>query len=185
VELRPTTIPDCFELIFENRIDERGNFVKTMQSTVFDQMGLESHFTESFYTRSGPNVLRGMHLQLAPADGAKLVYCLEGAILDLALDLRPESPAFGTICTFELSADTPTAAYIPRGVAHGYCVRNAPALVMYYVSSEYNPQCDTGVRWDSFGFDWPVADPLLSPRDRALQSFADFTAADFTGAGKD
>ena len=116
-----------------------------------------------------------MHLQIPPADGAKLVYCLEGAILDLALDLRPESPGFGTVYRFELSADAPTAAYIPPGVAHGYYVRNGPALTMYQVTSEYNPHFDTGVRWDSFGFEWPVIEPLISPRDAALATFAEFT----------
>ena len=79
--------------------------MKTMQASAFEGLGLEGRFTESFYSRSGANVLRGMHLQRPPADGAKLVYCLEGAILDLALDLRPESPAFGAVSTFELSAD--------------------------------------------------------------------------------
>jgi dTDP-4-dehydrorhamnose 3,5-epimerase len=116
-----------------------------------------------------------MHLQMPPADGAKLVYCLEGRILDLALDLRPESPAFGTVCRFELSADVPTAAYIPPGVAHGFYVRNGPALTVYQVTSEYDPGCDTGVRWDSFGFEWPAIEPLISARDASLATFAEFT----------
>lgn len=175
MELRPTAIPGCFEVIFQERIDERGSFVKTMQSTDFERLGLDCHFTETFYTRSQPNVLRGMHLQMAPSDGAKLVYCIEGAILDLALDLRPESPTFGRVSAIELSGANPIAAYIPRGVAHGFYVRSSPAITMYHVSSEYNPQRDTGVRWDSFGFGWPVTNPLLSPRDHALKTFADFT----------
>ena len=141
---------------------------------MLEKLGLEFGFKESFHTRSAANVLRGMHFQMAPADGAKLVYCLEGAILDVILDVRPESPAFGSVYTFELSADEPAGVYIPRGVAHGFYVQRAPALVMYHVTSENDPQCDTGVRWDSFGFEWPVSDPLLSPRDAALRSFSEF-----------
>jgi dTDP-4-dehydrorhamnose 3,5-epimerase len=173
--LRPTIVPGCFEVGLKSLADSRGNFVKAFQATAFERLGLESRFAESFHTRSGAHVLRGMHLQKTPSDGAKLVYCLEGAILDLALDLRLESPAFGEVCTFELSAEKDTAVYLPRGVAHGFYVRSAPALTMYHVSSEYDPQCDTGVRWDSFGFEWPVADPLVSARDAALETFADFT----------
>jgi dTDP-4-dehydrorhamnose 3,5-epimerase len=117
-----------------------------------------------------------MHLQLPPADGAKLVYCLEGAILDVALDLRPNSPSFGQTATFELSADKHTAAYIPTGVAHGFLVRRAPALMMYHVTSEFNPHLDSGIRWNSFGFDWPCTDPLISPRDAELPLFSEFAA---------
>ena len=151
--------------------------MKTIQSSVLEKRGLESVFKESFYTRSAANVLRGMHFQISPSDGAKLVYCLEGAILDVALDIRSESPAFGSVYTFDLSADEPAGVYIPRGVAHGFYVRRAPALTMYHVTSEYDPQCDTGVRWDSFGFEWPVSDPLLSPRDAALRSFSEFAGS--------
>jgi dTDP-4-dehydrorhamnose 3,5-epimerase len=176
VKLLQTIIPDCFELTFDNRVDSRGNFVKTSHASVLAGLGLECNFRESFYTRSAHNVLRGMHLQLAPADGAKLVYCLQGAILDLALDLRPDSAAFGEVSTFELSEATTTAAYIPCGVAHGFYVLEGPALMMYHVTSEFNPQLDAGVRWDSFGFDWPCTNPHLSARDIALPTFAEFTS---------
>lgn len=147
-----------------------------MQSSLFEEFGLDANFLESFYTRSSANVLRGMHLQLPPADGAKLVYCLEGAILDVALDLRPDSPTFGQTAVVELSRDRHSAAYVPTGLAHGFLVRSGPALVMYHVTSEYHPELDSGVRWDSFGFDWPCLEPLISPRDAALPQFSEFRA---------
>jgi dTDP-4-dehydrorhamnose 3,5-epimerase len=131
-------------------------------------------FTESFYSTSVEGAIRGMHLQMPPADGAKLVYVLSGSVIDVALDLRVGSPAFGKAVRFSLSPERPMAAYLPRGVAHGFVAISGPATLIYNVSSEYDPQLDTGVRWDSFGFDWGVQAPLLSTRDRGLRPFSDF-----------
>jgi dTDP-4-dehydrorhamnose 3,5-epimerase len=115
-----------------------------------------------------------MHFQRPPADHAKLVYCLEGRILDVAVDLRRTSPTFGRHAVFNLSADCHNAAYLPRGVAHGFYVMNAPALVMYHVSSEYAPSSDSGIRWDSFGYDWPDKEPVLSRRDSEFVTLHEF-----------
>jgi dTDP-4-dehydrorhamnose 3,5-epimerase len=115
-----------------------------------------------------------MHFQRPPADHAKLVYCLEGRILDVALDLRRTSPTFADHTMFELSANSCNALYLPRGVAHGFYVMEAPALVMYHVSSEYDPSADSGIRWDSFGCDWPDKEPVLSGRDSEFASLKDF-----------
>jgi dTDP-4-dehydrorhamnose 3,5-epimerase len=161
-------------MCFADRPDERGSFVKSFQSSVFTDLGIENHFVETFYTRSHANVIRGMHFQLPPGDGAKLVYCLQGEILDIALDLRVDSATFGQYCTFRLSGEDATAAYIPAGMAHGFCVLNGPALMMYHVTSEYHPSLDTGIRWDSFGFEWPCSSPVISNRDADLPLLADF-----------
>jgi dTDP-4-dehydrorhamnose 3,5-epimerase len=167
-------MPGCFKMDFAKRPDERGSFVKSFQSSVFTELGIESDFVETFYTRSHANVIRGMHFQLPPGDGAKLVYCLQGEILDVALDLRVDSATFGQYCTFTLSGEDPTAAYIPTGMAHGFCVLKGPALMMYHVTSEYHPSLDTGIRWDSFGFEWPCASPVVSNRDASLPPLSDF-----------
>lgn len=151
--------------------------MKTFKESIFRDLGLETNFVESFYSVSGPRVLRGMHFQRPPADHAKLVYCLSGRIMDVALDLRRESPTFGDHDVFELSGDRHSAAYLPRGVAHGFYVLEAPALVMYHVSSEYDPKADSGIRWDSFGFSWPDVAPVLSKRDTEFQSFDKFDSS--------
>jgi dTDP-4-dehydrorhamnose 3,5-epimerase len=135
---------------------------------------LECEFVEAFCTESADNVLRGMHFQLPPADGAKLVVCLTGSVMDVALDLRRGSPAYGKAAVMELSAAKCSAAYLPAGVAHGFYVRQAPALLSYSVTTEYAPALDTGIAWNSFGFEWPCSDPRLSPRDMGLPSFEDF-----------
>jgi dTDP-4-dehydrorhamnose 3,5-epimerase len=164
----------CFLVKFPNFRDHRGLFVKSFQRSAFEQHGLECDFTESFYTESGENVLRGMHFQTPPADHSKLVYCMSGAIHDVALDLRVGSPTFGEHEAYDLSAEHNNAVYLPRGMAHGFLVRTAPAVVVYEVTSEHNPERDTGIRWDSFGAIWPQNSPVISARDEALTPFAQF-----------
>ena len=121
----------------------------------------------------GERVAR-MHLQLPPADHAKLVYCISGAIFDMALDLRVGSPTYGEHEAYELSAEYNNAAYLPSGIAHGFFVRSAPAVVVYQVTSEHSPAHDTGIRWDSFGASWPQSTPVVSTRDEGLTPFQQF-----------
>ena len=170
----PCLLPGCFLVQFPHFRDHRGRFVKSFQRSAFEAMGLECDFVESFYTESGENILRGMHFQLPPADHAKLVYCMSGAIHDVALDLRVGSPTYGQHEAYDLSAEYNNAVYLPRGMAHGFFVRDAPAVVVYEVTSEHSPAHDTGVRWDSFGAKWPQDSPITSTRDAALIPFAQF-----------
>jgi dTDP-4-dehydrorhamnose 3,5-epimerase len=169
-------LPGCFLLDFPAFRDHRGLFVKSFRRSDFQQRGLKCDFVESFYTESGENVLRGMHLQLPPADHAKLVYCISGAIFDMALDLRVGSPTYGEHEAYELSAEYNNAAYLPSGIAHGFFVRAAPAVVVYQVTSEHSPAHDTGIRWDSFGASWPQSTPVVSRRDEGLTPFQQFNS---------
>src|SRR5690348_16904987 len=104
ITLTETQIPGCFELLYCPHLDDRGTFVKTFQYEIFSERELETGFVETFSTTSGVNVLRGMHLQLPPADHAKLVYCLSGHVQDVVLDLRRGSPMYGEHRVVELSA---------------------------------------------------------------------------------
>ena len=176
MKLSKTEIPGCYQIEFTARNDFRGSFVKTFHATAFRELGLESAFNEGFYSVSHQNVVRGMHFQLPPKDGAKLVHCLHGAVLDVALDLRVGSPSFGKFAVFQISFAHPVAAYIPRGVAHGFCSLTDPSVVAYQVSSEYDPNLDTGVRWNSFGFNWPVETPAVSERDSKLVAFGSYAS---------
>ena len=176
IQFTEAKLPGCFILQFPTFSDERGVFVKTVQSSLFKRLGLDGEFCESFYTVSGRNVLRGMHVQLPPHDQAKLVYCTAGSICDMALDLRRGSPAYGKHEVYELSAVARNAVYLPSGVAHGFYVREEPAVVVYHVTSEHDPVHDVGVLWSSFGAPWPVADPVVSQRDSELQPWADFVS---------
>ncbi len=156
--------------------DERGCFVKTFHAPVFAELGL-SLPAEEFYSVSSKNVVRGMHLQVAPAANTKCVYCLSGAVLDVVVDLRGGngSPAFGKVFARELSAERKELLFIPEGCAHGFLTLTEQATLFYQSSVAYAPNQDAGVRWDSFGWDWPVQNPILSARDQALPALADFS----------
>jgi dTDP-4-dehydrorhamnose 3,5-epimerase len=174
LKVTESAISSCFELQYHVAADHRGDFVKSFNKTLFRNLGFETEFTESFYSVSVSRVLRGMHFQRPPADHAKLLYCVSGSILDVAVDLRRGSPTYGGYAAFELSAEAHTAAYLPRGMAHGFYVTQGPAQVVYHVSSEYSPSHDAGIRWDSFGFDWPDKEPIISKRDSEFQSLNKF-----------
>lgn len=154
--------------------DVRGTFVKPFVQSAFEAHGLRTDFVEQYHSTSAPGVIRGMHFQRPPHAHAKLVYCAAGAVRDVLLDLRVRSPTRGRHLVVPLSAESGRAVYVPEGVAHGFVAISEPALMVYNVTSEYAPAHDDGVRWDSFGCDWNVHDPLLSARDRAFAALADF-----------
>lgn len=170
----------CFEIRPPIFSDSRGVFSKPFTFEVFREYGLETHFTEFFYSVSNSNVLRGMHFQAPPASHAKLVYCVSGKILDVALDLRKHEVTFGQHTVLTLDAMTRNALYVPSGIAHGFYVLDGPAIVIYHVTSSHAPALDTGIHWDSFDMKWPTSEPLLSYRDSTLPRFADFESP-FTG----
>lgn len=177
MRILPTAIPGCFQLVPDIRSDERGSFVKTFRADLFRQHGMATAYAEEYYSLSQRNVVRGLHFQLPPHEHAKLVYCVQGAVLDAALDLRRGSPTFGQHLTFELSAQNGHMLYLPAGLAHGFCTLGEQAVMMYKVTSEYAPQHDSGVRWDTAGIAWPEEiqrAPVLSARDQGFAALADF-----------
>jgi dTDP-4-dehydrorhamnose 3,5-epimerase len=174
IQFTESKLAGCFWLQFPVFRDNRGHFVKTIQTSAFESQGLEGDFKECFYSTSFDNVLRGMHFQTPPSDHAKLVYCTAGAICDIALDLRIGSPTYGKHEVYELSTLASNAVYLPRGIAHGFYVREGPAVMVYHVTSEHDPDRDAGIRWDSFGAAWPVDNPIISDRDLSFIGFDEF-----------
>jgi dTDP-4-dehydrorhamnose 3,5-epimerase len=157
------------------RHDARGSFVKIFHEPWLAQAGLETEFKESYYSTSRKNVLRGMHFQVPPEEHTKLVYCLEGHVLDVVVDLRRGSPTFHRCFSIELDSDNPCGIYVPSGCAHGFFTFSEQALLLYAVTTVYAPSSDAGVRWDSLDFGWPCGEKLLSERDQSfptLQNFA-------------
>lgn len=174
IQFTESKLPGCFVVQFPVANDERGSFVKTIQRSAFEAQGLEGDFKECFYSTSYEGVIRGMHFQLPPSDHAKLVYCTAGAIYDMTLDLRVGSPTFGQHEVYELSSGASNAVYLPRGIAHGFMVRQAPAVMVYHVTSEHDSKRDAGIHWNSFGAAWPFENPVISPRDQTFPALADF-----------
>jgi len=177
VQFHKTDIPGVFIIEHDVHKDSRGAFVKTFQKEEFARMGLEWDFRESYYTRSKEDVIRGMHFQVPPHDHAKLVTIIQGSVVDVILDLRRRSPTVGRHIAVELSRENRKSIYIPRGCAHGFSVLGESAIVYYMVTSEHAPNHDKGVRFDSFGHDWKVGQPIASERDLqfpTLEEFKDF-----------
>jgi len=174
IQFTESKLAGCYVVQFPVAHDYRGHFVKTIQRSVFEARGLEADFKECFYSTSNESVLRGMHFQIPPSDHAKLVYCTAGAIYDVVLDLRIGSPTYGQHEVYELSSDASNAVYLPRGIAHGFFVRQAPAVMVYHVTSEHSAAHDVGIRWDSFGAAWPMDAPVVSARDSGFMAFEDF-----------
>jgi dTDP-4-dehydrorhamnose 3,5-epimerase len=109
-----------------------------------------------------------MHLQNTPDDHEKIVHCVKGNCLDVVLDLRPNSPTFGVSNAFNLRESYAQALLIPRGCAHGFCALEDETCLIYITNSKYSRSNDSGVRWDSFGFKWPIENPIISQRDLGL-----------------
>ncbi len=155
--------------------DERGAFVKPFHDTDFKANGIDFVLKESFYSTSVKNVIRGMHFHAPPYAHSKIVFCTAGCVLDVALDLRKDSPTYGQYATAELSFTNHLALYIPAGFAHGFLSLTEESTLFYFVSGEYNKEADGGLRYDSFGLNWPVTDdPILSQRDLEFPALADF-----------
>ncbi len=127
-----------------------------------------------YYSVSSKGVLRGMHFQTPPSAYAKLVYVSHGRVLDVALDIRKGSPTYGKALAKELSLEAATALYLPSGFAHGFLSLEDGSVVNYAQTAGYDPAHDGGIRLDSFGFDWGVASPILSDRDKTFPTLAAF-----------
>lgn len=153
--------------------DNRGAFLKIFNEDVFKENGIEFEIKESYYSTSNKDVIRGMHFQLPPYDHDKLVNVISGKIIDIILDLRQKSNTYRKYISIELSADNNRAVFIPRGCAHGFKSIVDNTIVMYNVSTVYNNKFDSGVRWDSFGFEWEVDKPIVSDRDNSFKKLCD------------
>ncbi|RIK83990.1 MAG: dTDP-4-dehydrorhamnose 3,5-epimerase [Planctomycetota bacterium] len=156
--------------------DVRGRFIKSFHAEQLSEHGLRFELREEFYSVSSRGVLRGMHFQTPPFEHAKLVSCLQGRALDVLLDLRAGSDTYGRHCSVELHGTGQQIIWIPRGLAHGFLSLEDGTCVAYKTDREHAPAHDAGVRWDSFGFDWPlpVEQLLVSARDQGHPRLAEF-----------
>lgn len=160
-----TSLAGAYLLKLDAFEDNRGSFVKTFAETALKQAGISFTLRESYFSLSKKDVIRGMHFQTPPHQHAKVVFCPQGAILDVIVDLRKSSATYGQYFAHELSAENHMAYYIPEGFAHGFKSLTDDAMTYYLVSSEYSRDNDTGIRYDSIGYDWQVENPIISDRD--------------------
>jgi dTDP-4-dehydrorhamnose 3,5-epimerase len=177
MEFHPTPLDGLFLIKPFFHADARGSFIKTFHAEEFAKHGLENQFRESYYSTSNKGTIRGMHFQTPPHDHAKLVFVTSGEILDVIVDLRKSSKTFGKYASFNLSAENRDMLYIPRGMAHGFYALTDVATVFYFTGTEHNAAHDAGIRYDSFGFNWPVENPIVSDRDKSFPALKNFKSS--------
>ena len=180
-------------LVIELKVlgDERGYFVETFrQDKLEDALGYKVNFVQDNESKSSKGVLRGLHFQLPPHAQSKLVRVIEGAVLDVAVDIRRGSPSFGQHVSVELSGVNKKQMFIPRGFAHGYVVLTDSATFAYKVDNYYSPECDRGLAFDDIdlNIDWKLTkqELLLSDKDSQqprLTELTDFFDYDYNYYG--
>lgn len=172
---RETGIPGVLVVALERLEDERGSFARTYCEREFAARGLETRWVQcSLSSNAARGTLRGMHYQAEPEPEVKLVRCTRGAIHDVVVDLRPDSPTFRQWVGIELSAENGLALYVPTGIAHGFQTLEPHSDVLYQISAFYRPELARSVRWDdpAFGIEWPDDVRTISAKDRAVADFS-------------
>ena len=171
MKINKTFIQDL--LIIEPQLfkDERGFFYESYNK---NNLGINIVFVQDNESKSYNGVIRGLHFQAPPFEQTKLVRCVSGNILDVAVDLRTNSRTYGKYFSIELSSENNKQLFIPKGFAHGYQVLSEVAIVNYKVDNIYNPKCDSGIIWNDkdLSIDWNLdLKPILSEKDLKLTSF--------------
>lgn len=176
MRFHPTDLADAVLIEIEKRGDERGFFARTFCEEEFAQAGLVTCFVQANASASRKaGTLRGLHYQVAPHAETKVIRCTRGAIFDVIVDLRPDSPSYRRWQGFELTAAEGIMLYIPEGFAHGYQTLADDTEVAYQVSAPYAPGAEAGIRYDdpAFGITWPMPVTAISEKD---VSWPDFVA---------
>lgn len=170
-----TEVVGAFVIDLEPRGDERGFFARTFCRREFEEHGLNPDVVQCNLSSSADeSTLRGMHYQLPPHAEAKLIRCTRGALFDVALDLRPDSPSYLRWAGVELTAENRRMLYVPEGCAHGFQTLAPGTEASYQVSAAYAPDAERGVRWDdpAFGIVWPEAlERTISEKDRSWPEY--------------
>ena len=182
MRVEQTPLKDCFIIHEKVHGDARGYFIETYNSKDFKAAtGLDIEFVQDNQSRSSKGVLRGLHMQRGAAAQAKLVRVLEGAVLDVAVDLRKGSPSFGQHHAIELTADNNKQFFVPAGFAHGFVVLSEYATFFYKVDKFYEPGNEVGIMYNDadLNIDWrlPTSELIFSEKDKTLGSFAEYVAS--------
>ena len=179
MQIFPTTLPNLKIIQLKIYHDNRGFFVERFNQKTFADLGLPTQYRQDNHSFSLPNVIRGLHYQQNPSQ-TKLVSCISGSILDVAVDIRKNSPTFGKHFSVELNGQDGKMLYIPAGFAHGFCVLgNQPADVLYKVDNQYSASGDGGILFNdkTLHISWPIHNPdqpIVSSKDLFLPTFLQY-----------
>ena len=178
MQIETTNVPGVFVITPHVFSDARGFIYESYNRDKLLGHGIDTEFVQDNHAKSVRGTLRGLHFQLPPAAQVKLVRVVRGAVWDVAVDIRAGSPTFGNWVGVELSAENWRQLYVPAGFAHGYCVLSDEAEFLYKTSHTYSPAHEHGILWNDpdLKIAWPVAEPILSERDRRAGSLAGYLA---------
>src|SRR5215813_11735551 len=175
MKFAPTLIPGVVKIALEPQTDARGSFARTYCEATFLSHGLEPVDIQcNISVNSKRGTLRGLHFQAPPAEEAKLVRCVRGRLLDVAVDLRRDSPTFRQWVGVELDGERGNGLYIPRGCAHGFLTLVDDTVVDYHMGAAYVAELARGVRWNdpAFAIAWPFVPLHIGERDAGYPDFA-------------
>lgn len=181
MKIIPTHLPGLLLMEPEVHGDSRGFFLESWHKEKYAEHGLDVDFVQDNHSRSGKNVLRGLHFQLDKPQG-KLIRVASGSVFDVAVDVRVGSPTFGQWMGIELSEENHKQIYIPPGFAHGFCVTSESADFLYKCTEYYSPQSEHGILWSDpeIGIEWPSENFLISDKDlkcKCLKDMEEFLPA--------
>lgn len=165
MQIRKYLLPGVVVLDCPHHMDCRGSLTKLYHSDNYASLNLSFSPQETFLTKSHKGVLRGMHFQTGKASHDKVVSCQNGHILDVVVDVRPDSPYFNQPVSVELKGSDSLALFIGKGYAHGFLSLQDDSFMLYHTSTVHQPEFDSGVHWSSIDFEWPTDNPIISYRD--------------------
>lgn len=176
MDYQPLAIPDLVLMTPEIFGDDRGFFMETFRQSDFEQHCGHYQFVQDNHSKSGQNILRGLHYQVTKPQG-KLVRVTQGEVFDVAVDMRKNSPSFGQWVGVTLSAENKQLLWVPPGFAHGFYVASDAAEVLYKCTRYYTPEDEYAIRWNDaeLNIEWPLVDkpPMLSKKDEMAANFCD------------
>ncbi len=175
MNIEPTKLKGLVTIHPDTKGDARGFFLEVYRKDIFEQNGLPFHFVQENHSSSMKNVLRGLHFQWEPKLG-KLIRVIKGKAFTVAVDIRPSSPTLGEWVGIELSEENKIQVFAPAGFATGFAVTGEIADVEYHYTALYNPNGESNIKWNdpAIGIEWPVVDPIISPRDEKAQTLEEW-----------
>jgi dTDP-4-dehydrorhamnose 3,5-epimerase len=175
MELIPTSIPEVIIIKPDVFGDDRGYFFESFHADKFAAFGITDSFIQSNESCSQKDVLRGLHYQLDPFAQGKLVRVIKGAVLDIAVDIRQNSPTFGQWVSMKLTGENKWICFIPKGFAHGFVSLENDTIFTYKCSGLYNKASEASIRWNDpeLNIEWGITNPLLSEKDIQAPLFKD------------
>ncbi len=177
MEIKERKLKGTFEITLKPHGDHRGFFMRTFDDKIFKDWGLDRAWVQENHSSSGQKgIIRGLHFQLPPYSETKMVRCIRGAVLDVFVDIRKDSPTFGQWDAIELTEENKKMIFIPRGFAHGFCTLTERSEVVYKVDNFYTPTAEQGLLWNDaeININWPVAEPILSQKDEKNLTLKEF-----------